>query len=541
MERSNFTGKFWLGIDREESMEHVPVAKANQPENAGNETCCAKPEASGGEWKHSFRELQRQIGNNAVSRRIQAKLEISQPHDPYELEADRVADQIMRMPDRLPRGTRQTASPQIQRMCTDCQEEMAMRQTAEEEEEEETAVAGLQAKATDEEEEEPEGLQLDRSSSSPAPRSRAALRRSAVQNVLSSPGQPLDAGTRAFFEPRFGHDFSDVRLHTDAPAASSARAVNALAYTVGRDVVLSERCSPSTSDGMRTLAHELTHVIQQRGSRLRISRYNIDQEDVPYEAGPRVSEIARTAARLQRTATWAAGTERQNWDAADRTMQHLGFGWTPPMLNGTMITSAGAATVAINAPLFSVTTKPAGAGGTATSEASFTANDTNTASYQLDCIDAGPHSVASTKDDVALRATQLGMTAPTQCTGTDANTFKIFGKPDDASHAATILAHERHHASDHKTEFSNVIGAWDKKIDNAITAKTVFSAADPTTAEANMWAAVGGTAAQVATNQHNAWMTANNNFHGSPAGKTKKPTNIQADANCVNASMDHTG
>ena len=62
-----------------------------------------------------------------------------------------------------------------------------------------------------------------------------------VHEVLNSTGQPLDAATRAFFEPRFGHDFSRVRLHTDARAAESARAVNALAYTVGPDVVFAAR------------------------------------------------------------------------------------------------------------------------------------------------------------------------------------------------------------------------------------------------------------------------------------------------------------
>ena len=58
-----------------------------------------------------------------------------------------------------------------------------------------------------------------------------------VHDVLRSPGQPLDMATRAFMEPRFGHDFSQVRVHNDERAAASARAVNALAYTVGRDVV----------------------------------------------------------------------------------------------------------------------------------------------------------------------------------------------------------------------------------------------------------------------------------------------------------------
>src|SRR5207245_8354207 len=79
-----------------------------------------------------------------------------------------------------------------------------------------------------------------------------------VHDVLSSSGQPLDAGTRAFMEPRFGHDFSRVRVHTDARAAESARAVNALAYTVGRDVVFgSGQYEPGTSEGRRWMAHEL--------------------------------------------------------------------------------------------------------------------------------------------------------------------------------------------------------------------------------------------------------------------------------------------
>ena len=60
---------------------------------------------------------------------------------------------------------------------------------------------------------------------------------SIVHEVLRSPGQPLDATTRGFMEPRFGYDFRAVRVHTDSQAAESARAVNALAYTVGRDVV----------------------------------------------------------------------------------------------------------------------------------------------------------------------------------------------------------------------------------------------------------------------------------------------------------------
>lgn len=85
-----------------------------------------------------------------------------------------------------------------------------------------------------------------------------------VHEVLRSPGPPLDAPTRAFMEPRFGANFSSVRVHTDAKAAESARAVHALAYTVGRDVVFGAgQYAPETATGKRLLAHELTHVVQQ--------------------------------------------------------------------------------------------------------------------------------------------------------------------------------------------------------------------------------------------------------------------------------------
>jgi outer membrane protein OmpA-like peptidoglycan-associated protein len=89
---------------------------------------------------------------------------------------------------------------------------------------------------------------------------------SIVQNVLASSGKPLDAATRACMEPRFGHNFSQVRIHDDTQAADSAKAINAQAYTVGRDLIFGAgQFSPHTSDGRKLLAHELTHVLQQGG------------------------------------------------------------------------------------------------------------------------------------------------------------------------------------------------------------------------------------------------------------------------------------
>lgn len=87
-----------------------------------------------------------------------------------------------------------------------------------------------------------------------------------VNQVLQSTGQPLDVQTRALMEPRFGHDFSNVRVHTDSRASESAHSVNALAYTIGTDVVFArQQYAPQTTRGLSLIAHELAHVVQQHG------------------------------------------------------------------------------------------------------------------------------------------------------------------------------------------------------------------------------------------------------------------------------------
>ncbi|HKT00552.1 MAG TPA: DUF4157 domain-containing protein [Rugosimonospora sp.] len=90
--------------------------------------------------------------------------------------------------------------------------------------------------------------------------------RSPVHDVVGSGGgQPLDAGTRTDMEQRFGQDFGDVRVHTGGAAHESAKSLNAQAYTVGSDIVFQQdRFDPGSEQGRHTLAHELTHVVQQR-------------------------------------------------------------------------------------------------------------------------------------------------------------------------------------------------------------------------------------------------------------------------------------
>jgi hypothetical protein len=161
--------------------------------------------------------------------RLQPRLAIGAVNDPLEHEADRVADQVMRTPD--PELSIGTAPPQISRKCAACEDEANKLQMKP------VGVAGLAA---------PEAPPI-------------------VHEVLRSPSQPLDAATRAFFEPQFGHDFSAVRIHSDERAAISAEAVNAQAYTVGADIVFGrQRYRPDDPAGQRLLAHELTHVAQQR-------------------------------------------------------------------------------------------------------------------------------------------------------------------------------------------------------------------------------------------------------------------------------------
>src|SRR5438552_18754596 len=93
---------------------------------------------------------------------------------------------------------------------------------------------------------------IDEAAGSPAP--------SSIEDTLQSSGRPLDACTRAFMEPRFGRDFSSVRVHSGPIAERSAQDVNAHAYTVGKNIVFAAgQFAPGTQEGRRLLAHELAH------------------------------------------------------------------------------------------------------------------------------------------------------------------------------------------------------------------------------------------------------------------------------------------
>jgi hypothetical protein len=166
---------------------------------------------------------------------LQPKLVVGTVDDPLEREADRIADQVMHFPaSALPITAITAGSPQLRRQCAcgSCEEEAS------------------------------QTLRTVRAGSLCSGNERDTHR--IVDEVLRSPGRPLDTLVRNDMEQRFGHDFSRVRLHTDMLANASARATNAHAYTVGHDIVFGTgRFAPDTAEGIKLIAHELVHVVQQ--------------------------------------------------------------------------------------------------------------------------------------------------------------------------------------------------------------------------------------------------------------------------------------
>lgn len=191
------------------------------------------------------------MGNQVVQRTlhgtIQAKFNVNSPGDPFEQEADRVAEAVVSMPetDRLNEipGAAVASVPRIQRKCAACEAE------------EKKSAPPIQRKCA--------ACAQQEAGGEATPEVAARIQ------SLRGGGQALPESVRNFFEPRFGADFSGVRTHTDA---ESTRSLGAKAYTVGRDIVFGNgQYSPQTETGRKLLAHELTHVVQQGAATSRAS------------------------------------------------------------------------------------------------------------------------------------------------------------------------------------------------------------------------------------------------------------------------------
>ena len=381
---------------------------------------------------------------------IQTKLKVNTLGDVYEQEADRVSEAVMRMPD-------PAARPLIGRTGSVPSEPRCSCGTAGNGE-----CVGCGSKA----------LAVQRA---PAltPAAGAATAPAAVHDVLRSPGQPLDASIRGFMGPRFGHDFSQVRVHADAKADASARAIGALAYTVGRDVVFGAgRYAPHTSAGRQLIAHELAHVLQQGGGELMVRRAVTYPRPAVTLENP-ILRVLRNEPDLARTtpsingvvvATDTAALRELRAAFSPREVETISAPQAPAQGSGSGSGSGsgGGSGSTPRAPEVADAPKaPAqgsgsgsnsgsgsgsgGAGGTATSTECVFKNFGVQISASL-ILPTAPG--RDRWGPLSVNGNTLGANAPTMCRAKRSISVTMKGEPDTASFYATINANEQEHVTD---------------------------------------------------------------------------------------------
>lgn len=265
--------------------------------------------------------LQRTIGNQAVQKLfksgvIQAKLKIGQPNDIYEQEADRVADEVMQMPE-----------PRLQRQVE-----------PEEEEEEPIQTKPLADQITPlvqrqvEPEEEEEKLQTKKI---PGQIPEVTPELESRIHSLKGGGQPLPEADRSFMERKFGVDFSDVRGHTDSDAARMNRKLNAEAFTYGRNIYFGAgKYSSGISSGKRLLAHELTHVVQQNGNKVQ-DKFTIVNAEDKHEQDETQAHVYKQMGKKQETlhvkaeAAWVQRKEKEEKTLRGKIIVLKNIPWEP--------------------------------------------------------------------------------------------------------------------------------------------------------------------------------------------------------------------
>jgi hypothetical protein len=211
------------------------------------------------QWPHfSNQALQLMLRSGS----IYGKLTVNPPNDKYEEEADRVALQVMHMP-----------GPEVERQAGQEEEKAPIQ----------TKPPTMQITPIEERQVKPEDVNENRFAAKPADGQMIQTGHYPETWIhsLRGSGRPLSQYESSFFEQRFGYDFSCVRLHFGAQAADSARAINAEAYTAGKDIVFGPgRYEPETNAGRQLLAHELVHVIQQDGCNILGARTGIQSTTV---------------------------------------------------------------------------------------------------------------------------------------------------------------------------------------------------------------------------------------------------------------------
>jgi hypothetical protein len=298
------------------------------------------------------------------------------------------------------------------------------------------------------------GPMLQRKSSPvAAPGQSAAEAPSIVHDVLRSPGQPLDPAARAFMEPRFGYDFSRVRVHTGLRAAKSAEAVNAQAYTVGSNIVFgASQGGAGNVSYQRILAHELAHVVQQGGRQpggsLRVAPANDSAEGAADRSADQVLSAGRAAnsmkaeGRLQRMGANPGCNKEQA--AAIQTAIFSANSWCKKAATALAANPLAPATLTFLQRNF-------GASGTAANAATIAtrleAGRADMFKNAFSCADASKDPVCK----IGCGGSAPGSHASTICTDVQA-------RSDDVAKAGCVL-HEAMHASD-ATMNSDSYSGW---------------------------------------------------------------------------------
>ncbi len=386
---------------------------------------------------------------------------------------------------------------------------------------------------------------------------------SIVYEALRSPGQPLDPATSAIMETRFGHDFSKVRVHTDALAAGSAEAVNALAYTVGQDVVFGAgQYAPHTSAGQRLLIHELAHTVQQGGRpisgpiQLEVNspgdRFEQEADRtadalmrIPVESPQAISgkasycSLSVRAPGLQRTARFTDGTVTEDLNLAERLVTGQAFaGNTDFVLNGTPITSGTSfqdALGALKKPGISSAAK-----GNRAVECKFNSEPDNEVSYKMNVLSSSAWTITTTSARIAALFPRL---VPCRAGGTANVRFTINGKPSNQDVRNMVRTHEDKHAADYKTIFNDVLAPWDKRVAEAYNKGQTMLGTNADDCEKKLYLARVGqkqTPKDIMAEIINSINSKARAFHNTAAGRNVNVSNVQSDPNCNTITAEAT-
>jgi hypothetical protein len=257
------------------SATKAPAAKSDAPASAGRRDSFSGKICTPQEQVIS---LQQTVGNQAVQRhvasgRIQAKLKISAPNDEYEQEADSVAERILLIPESMIQRKPICAAGSM------CEEEILVKKRLADQ-----ITPQLHPKAAKQSVEVPCNVH------------------SHVE-ALKGGGEPLSVATRSYFEPRFGQDFSNVRVHKDANVAEISKSMQARAFTYGKNIGFGAgEYAPESGAGRKLLAHELTHVVQQgrcSASTHDVQRVEGGQWKDEHELAKREAATAAASARIE--------------------------------------------------------------------------------------------------------------------------------------------------------------------------------------------------------------------------------------------------